>query len=913
MSSIQEFSQVTFTNVFLHLSAGLKAGISVVTPNRRLALVLKREFDSTQIVQGRTTWGTPDILPIAAFIERAYEDALYSKQATKLPILLASAQELALWEDIIRHSDKDSVLLAVPETAQLAREAWQLIHAWRLIPQLRNFPLNEDGKAFQVWSQSYERSTGREKQTDSARICDLVAGLWEYAEVKKPKRLVCYGFDIVTPQQMALLTKLAKSGCEVMMMRPQSQLRLQSGNVQRIGCADHRDEIYRAAVWARARIEADSTVRIGVIVPEFTKYRSDVMRIFSSVMEPDVQQALPRSTGRLFPFNASLGMNLVSYPLISTAFLVLELAGKDIEYERVSYMFRSPFLAGGETEMTNRMLLDEQLRKRADPRITLEQLLMLVERKHIRENCPILIQQLFWLAEFRKANLFGVQAPSVLARAISGVLRIFGFPGERSLDSSEYQTLKKWYEVVAEFAALDRVIPQTGYIDGVSRLHRMAAETLFQPETPDVPIQILGVFEAAGMVFDHLWVMGLSDTVWPFHPHTNPLLSIELQRSAKLPRGSSTESFELARRFTSEWLYSADEVILSYPRYGDERNDRELTPSPLITDIALSELVLPSYMSHRELIHNAQKLEYREDNKAPALDQAVMTNSVSGGTAVIKDQAACPFRALALHRLGAKGLKTPHTGLDVIERGMLVHRVLARAWSQLKTKSALNVISDGDLEVMLLGAAKEAIADIQRDRPTTFSKRFTKIEQQRLVRLTRGWLNEEKKRNSDFEVIAIEDKRSIELGGLVLTVRLDRVDKLSNGQRIIIDYKTGISSVGAMLGERPDEPQLPLYLVASEPDASAAVFAQVKTRKMKFIGLARDSDLLPGVKAFSKWEEQVATWRINLARIAVGFSEGDARVDPKKYPHTCRNCDLQSFCRIYERTESVYTEREDGE
>ena len=104
-----------------------------------------------------------------------------------------------------------------------------------------------------------------------------------------------------------------------------------------------------------------------------------------------------------------------------------------------------------------------------------------------------------------------------------------------------------------------------------------------------------------------------------------------------------------------------------------------------------------------------------------------------------------------------------------------------------------------------------------------------------------------------------------------------------------------------------------LYLVASEPDASAAVFAQVKMGKMKFIGLARDSDLLPGVKAFSKWEEQVATWRVDLARIAVSFSEGDARVDPKKYLHTCRNCDLQPFCRIYERAESVYPEQEDGE
>ena len=521
------------------------------------------------------------------------------------------------------------------------------------------------------------------------------------------------------------------------------------------------------------------------------------------------------------------------------------------------------------------------------------------------------MQQISALAEFRKENLFGMQAPSVLARAISGVLQIFDFPGERALDSSEYQTLKKWHEIVAEFAALDRVVPRIGYIEGILRLHRMAAETLFQPETPDVPIQILGVFEAAGMEFDHLWVMGLSDTEWPLRPRTNSFLPIELQRSAKLPRGSASESLELARRFTSEWSHSSDEVIFSYPRHGGERNDSKLTPSSLIINTTRGELTLPTYKSHRDLIHQARRIEYSEDNKAPELDQTAMENCVSGGTAVIKDHAACPFRAFALHRLGARGLKSPHTGLDAMERGMLVHSVLAQAWSQLKTKGVLDTISNDDLEVILSNAAKEAVASIQSDRSIKFSKLFIKIEHQRLVRLTLEWLHEERKRG-DFRVIAIEDKRNIKLGGLTLTTRLDRVDNLNDGRLVIIDYKTGISTVSSMRGERPEEPQLPLYLVASEPNAIAVVFAQVKTGSMKFNALVRDSDLLPGIKADPEWKKLVASWRTDLTRIAVSFSEGDARVSPRSYPETCRTCDLQSFCRIYERIGNTYKEQEDN-
>ncbi len=91
---------------------------------------------------------------------------------------------------------------------------------------------------------------------------------------------------------------------------------------------------------------------------------------------------------------------------------------------------------------------------------------------------------------------------------------------------------------------------------------------------------------------------------------------------------------------------------------------------------------------------------------------------------------------------------------------------------------------------------------------------------------------------------------------------------------------------------------------------------------MQFTALARDNDLLPGVKAFSEsrqrerhgsWEELVAAWRTDLTGLAASFRSGDAQVDPKKYPFTCRNCDVQPFCRIYERSESAFSQQEDGE
>jgi ATP-dependent helicase/nuclease subunit B len=921
-ASTTQFHFLSQKDLYKRLSAGVTAA-TVVTPNRRLAQALVNDFNQHQLDRQRVVWQTPDILPYAAFLERIHLNTLYSTSDADLPLLLNAMQAQMLWEKVIQSDETGVLLLNTTQAARLATEAWQLLHDWQLLDDFRQYPLNEDSITFCDWAVIYQKHLVENNLTDPACLGELIKKMCAQDSVQRPDELFCFGFDHFTPQQIAVLNGLMASGSSVTLIRsPVMDLADREEVVhaaRRVCYTDMQDEIYHAAVWARSRLEADPSASIGIVVPALTQMRSTLQRIFSDVMHPDARAALPQPYQQYaphLPFNISLGLPLSDYPLVDTALTILMLVSQAVDYDRISDVLRSPFIGGGDAEIDDRALLDQKLRRHAASNLTLEQLVSLLQLtfnhndlgNNSGSECRVLINNLSMLLAFCRNDLPQKARHGDYTRLMLDMLRIIGFPGERTLDSREYQTLQKFHEAAAELATLDRVIPQTGFSGAVGRLNHIVSNTLFQPQTPPVPIQILGVLEATGLGFDHLWVMGLSDEQWPLRPCINPFIPYAMQKKSGMPMGSVTAAFAFSQRITHSWLNSANEVVLSHPKFSDGTDALEILPSSLIRSIPESSIDLPRYQSHRNLIAQTACLERVVDDHVPPL----VRHDTGGGVAIIKDYAACPFRAWARHRMAADAMDTPHVGLNAMERGILAHLVLAAVWSRLKTKQALDTINLIDLNDILFAASNDAVQSIKEKRPYALSDRFLSIERRRLVRLVREWLEVEKGRGN-FTVEAIEQSHVIQIGELRLQGRMDRVDRLDNGMLLIIDYKTSQYKVDAMLGERPDEPQLPLYLVMASPpltDVAGVAFAAIKSGGMRFSALAQEDDMLPGVDAFDKtagyddltsWAALLDQWNAVFLQLASGFVNGDARVMPKNYPETCRYCDLQSFCRISER------------
>ena len=200
-----EISKIEKHDLFARLAEGLAAGISVVTPNRRLAQVLKAEFDGFQAAKGLKVWEDADILPFGALLQRLYEDALYADTAKDLPQLLTPAQERRLWESVLKGAE----LLSVADTAADCAAAWKLAHAWRIEGALQKFQGNEDTAAFARWADAYERRCKKEGFIDAARLPGLDL---------KFKKVIAYGFDILPPQVKDFL------GADVLECRPAGKI-----------------------------------------------------------------------------------------------------------------------------------------------------------------------------------------------------------------------------------------------------------------------------------------------------------------------------------------------------------------------------------------------------------------------------------------------------------------------------------------------------------------------------------------------------------------------------------------------------------------------------------------------------------------------------------------------------------------
>ncbi len=874
--------------------AALAAGGSVVVPGERLARAVALAHGEARHGAGARVWERPEVLSYGALLQRLYgraADAALSS-STPPPRRITDAAVESQWEKIIRASPQGTGLLQPAGAAREAARAWTLAVAYRLSFEAIATG-DEDAQAFVAWAERFKALSREQGWLEDARLTDWLATRLRERAIPAPVRMLFAGFDELTPQQQELVASLRQAGSAV------DVLMMQEAPIQAVRhvADDAEGEMQAAAAWARALLEEDPAAAIGIVARDLEGCRAALARALDDALCPAARagQASVRA------YDLSLGLPLDSYPVVHAAFALLDLLRRRTPFLTVSLLLRSPFLAGGEVEQANRARLELRLRERVSEDISLKALSNFAASLG---GVPLLHGALQALAE-KSSALPTRQLPSVWGSDFADALTRAGWPGARPLDSDEYQTVTSLQELMGSLVQLDTALGPVSLSEMLTRLKRLAGEQIFQPAGRDAPVQVLGLLETSGLAFDHLWIMGLTDEAWPASPRPAPFLPPRLQREQGLPHASATVELKFARQLTVRLLASAGDVVVSTAR---QQADEELRPSPLIAELPLAEALpqapVQGYRAELQARHDEATESYI-DTQGPALRSGDQTR---GGTELLASQAACPFQAYGRYRLGAKRLEEPALGPDALERGSLVHAMLHALWKELRDHASLVALDTVARRALTKRCAATAVAARARELPEIYTPRVTEIEQDRLAARLEAWLALEAAR-APFKVLESEAEHRLGIGPLSLRTRVDRIDELQNGGRVILDYKTGRVDVKSWLEARPDEPQLPLYAVGNPAQLEAVSFACLKPGELRFAGLGAHGEVAAGIvdyatrkgrpEAAADWPALLGYWRANLTVLAEEYARGEARVDPK-HPDTCKHCHLSTLCRIHE-------------
>lgn len=858
-------------------------GAVIVTINQRLSRHLNEAYVGRRVAASDSWWETPSILPLGSWLAALHDVALASGASTRARLPATVAQRR--WATII--AKREPGLLDIDVAARGAFRAWRLANTCRCLTE-PDAHLTSDARAWRGWADAYGNSLDADRRVDDAVLPAHLIALMRGKHIDLPSTVVFAGFLQTTPELFALQDGIAVAGADVAAV-----IGCEAGgrSASEIDCATWSDDATELEAVADAvfrHLKAKPDALLGVVVPDLDASRAAVRRAFDQRFFPACTPEQIEQIGR--PYDLSVGEALANTAVVRAALLLLRLVWRDLDRQAVSTVLLSPHIGAFETEARQREQLEFKLRAWRVRRLGLWAL-----RRRLGENSALHgpLQALGRRVGAAKRDGREAVGLGEWAGRFSAALAAFGWPGD-GRGSEEEQAVQSLHGVLDDLQSLDDGVP-VGADTALGEFTRLARQQLFQPRTPALPISVLGRPESHGHRFDALWVIGLDSDRWPASATPDPFLSIGMQRDAGMPEASAEARLALARRELSQWRCCAPSVALSCTR---TREGRPLEPSFALFQPVEHPSGHGGDTDVATRIRAAIGLESIDDAIAPAVSPGT---ALRGGATLFRDQAECPFRAFARHRLGVASLEEVDIGLDARRVGTLLHRALELFWQRTVDHATLMSLGTNALDESIRESVEAAF-----DEDVFLEAVIGGLERQRVDTLLHEWIEGVEMNRVPFTVEAFEQRIDHVHRGIALRLTIDRIDCIdteSGERRVVLDYKSGRSDgIDSWVNARIVSAQLPLYALANEAIEGVAI-ARMARNACGFTGLAADVRLLPAVgtalseeKGPQEWVGWRQHWRDSLDAVADEIAEGVAGVKP--VPGACDYCDLKPLCRV---------------
>lgn len=799
-----------------------------------------------------------------------------------IPVPLNTLQELQLWERVIRDEMRGQSSASARGLARHASKAYSLMRKHLIDPrELKG--LGDEAETLHRWITAI---IGQVQGHDRMLMADLPEWLLPHiAEIAGSEHILLDGFDTFTPLQLSLLHAMQTGGIHLETLAIEKT----PASISVTAYPDTFTEYRHVARQISEIVQHAPETKIAVAISRQVNDIETLYRILDEILLPSDHHLSMKQTMQAV---VTAGIPLSERPLIRQLLDTLKLAGaQGCKSSELSPLLFSPGIKGYVEERLERAGIDASIREQNRHYISFTSLQSMAEAKGIPHLADVAKQLSLW--QINKRHSAGEWIKSVHT-----FLQGIGFLQAESAgrESGEIRQLNAFRDCLTSLIAVDAVSEPIGWQAFLSLLVSVCSRTTISA-TPLYPnISVVTLEQLAGQHFDLIFALGIDEEALPKPVQPIALLPFSLQRRHALPGSTSAIAFAESERLWSSALQAAPHLHVSFAR---SREEQQLGPSPFLSRMEVIEHVEPE-----EAIPTVEMETFADAPNVPLTAH----EKVSGGSAIIKQQSLCPFRAFASHRLGIAPLGETEPGIDAAAKGSLIHHALQYIWESIRSQHALLELNESEVESLLDSAVEHAWQESRVGAPESI-RRFEKM---RMRRVLGEWLELERGR-PPFKVERCEKAYRLELpqtGSIrfPVTLKADRIDIDSDGRKILIDYKTGQKqSIGKWIGERMAEPQLPLYAMAENlgPD-DAVCFARVRSGDMGFEGLCGEEAGIKGISAYkgkddeaADWSELLECWRRRIDALAQEFVEGRSDVTPQD-AHACDYCGLEALCRIDE-------------
>lgn len=810
----------------------------VLTVNNRFARRILSDLQLSLRGQKKAI-AVPDIMPLSAWLRQANDDLSFFDDYVPASYLLDSFSSLSVWEQIIYSQEEEKAwLIDVPQAAKLAADADLLIDEWSLIIQPEEH--TADSQRFTVWREAYKHYLEEHDLDDQNRAAERVVVAIEHAWYQPQwKNVVLVGFHDMSQRMQRLIHGLQQQGIKLYTFCEEER---QPAQARRVLAPTPEAEWRLAAQWAAQQLRANPQGCYAIVAFDLQKQVPHVHRVLAHELAPQ-SDVCPG-----FRWNVAVGRPLSQWPLVRAALTWLRVLAEynqgQVRCQTLGQALLQGYCTGDHTERNVRVQLDVKWRLQQTVYLTA------AEVDTALAQCDGLgpaWQGAVQCIQQQDARL----APAQWIAPIRAALQALGFPGEQTLDSHAYQTMQTFEQRLGLFSRLAPVFGAPSFAQVVAMLERYLHETIFQPQRETgTRLDVLGVLEAEGGHWDGIWVIGATDEVLPAIPKPNPFIPYQVLRQAQAPRSTPERELQWAYQMCEVLHQAAPVLIFSY---AEQDNGQLLRPSPLIDALPLDVETDPL----AQPVAHPPTLERLVDEQGPPVEPG---QAILGGSGVLDKQARNPLWAFVQYRLYAQALPSyEDTRAIRLWRGNFLHRALELVWQHLELKDSAGLQS-AFAQQQVIGRVQSAVEQAATEQLAKMPTVIRQLEIERAVGVLTTWLELERTRPA-FRVRALEQNHT--LPGFNTKMRIDRIDELTDGRLVLMDYKASVAHKRyvAWLRERPIELQLPIYaaLLTHQNQNVAALCFGFLHYEAVLGGFSQDPDLLTQTDT-KKFDERFSNW-----------------------------------------------------